>query len=136
MDNVISSSTSTIVRQLRWLGLALDEPHYTAIAEQQLANVVPHISSYGSAYANWATQLLDEVSGSLEVVLTGPGWQNLRRELDQHYVPNKMISGGTKGSLPLLAGRIGKDRKSTVCSKQTIIQPEEAAAELMQLNKS
>src|SRR5690606_28412202 len=57
MDNVISSSASTIARQLRWLGLAFDEPRYTAIANQQLANVVPHMSSYGSAYANWATQL-------------------------------------------------------------------------------
>src|SRR5690606_7924746 len=91
MDNVISSSTSTMARQLRWLGLAFDEPRYTAIADQQLANVVPHIATYGSAYANWATLLLDEVNGSLELVLTGPGWQALRRDLDQHYVPNKMI---------------------------------------------
>ncbi len=133
MDNVISSSTSTIARQLRWLGLAFDEPRYTAIAEQQLANVVPHIASYGSAYANWATQLLDEVSGSLEVVLTGPEWQTLRRELDRHYVPNKMILGGTKGSLPLLAGRISDVTRAYVCRNKTCSLPVEQADELLQL---
>jgi len=133
MDNVISSSTSTIVRQLRWLGLAFDEPNYTAIADQQLANVVPHIAPYGSAYANWATQLLDEVTGNLEVVLTGPEWLRLRRELDQHYVPNKMILGGTKGTLPLLAGRINDVTRAYVCRNKTCSLPVEQVDELMQL---
>jgi len=133
MDNVISSSTSTIARQLRWLGLAFDEPRYTEIAAQQLANVGPHIAQYGSAYANWATQLLDEVNGSLEVVLTGPGWQTLRRELDRHYVPNKMTLGGTKGSLPLLAGRIGDVTQAYVCRNKTCSLPVTGGDELMQL---
>ncbi|MGV3764014.1 thioredoxin domain-containing protein [Parapedobacter sp.] len=133
MDNVISSSTSTIARQLRWLGLAFDEPDYTAIAEQQLAKVVPHIAPYGSAYANWATHLLDEVSGSLEVVLTGPECQTLRRELDRHYVPGKMILGGTKGSLPLLAGRMGEVTRAYVCRNKTCSMPITKADELVQL---
>src|SRR5690606_15100887 len=133
MDNVISSSASTIARQLRWLGLAFDEPQYTKIAAQQLANVVPYIAQYGSAYANWATQLLDEVNGSLEVVLTGPEWQALRHELDRHYVPNKMTLGGTKGSLPLLAGRIGDVTRAYVCRNKTCSMPVAEASELMQL---
>lgn len=133
MDNVTSSSTSTMARQLRWLGLAFDEPSYTLIADQQLANVVPHIASYGSAYANWAIQLLDEVSGSLEIVLTGPGWLEMRNELDTLYVPNKMISGGTKGTLPLLAGRISDTTRAYVCRNKTCSLPVEQADELLQL---
>ena len=133
MDNVTSSSTSTIARQLRWLGLALDNSSYTAIASQQLANVVPHMAAYGSAYANWASLLLDEVNGSLEVVLTGPKWQEWRRELDRHYVPNKMILGGTEGSLPLLVGRIGDVTRAYVCRNKTCSLPVEQADEFMQL---
>ncbi|MFB2120580.1 MULTISPECIES: thioredoxin domain-containing protein [Parapedobacter] len=133
MDNVISSSTSTIARQLRWLGLAFDEPRYTNIANQQLANVVPHIGAYGSAYANWAAQLLEEVGGSLEIVLTGPEWLGFRRELDRHYVPNKMILGGTKGGLPLLAGRISDVTRAYVCRNKTCSLPVEQADELLQL---
>lgn len=135
-DNVISSSSSTMTRQLRWLGLAFDEPLYTAIADQQLANVAPHIASYGSAYANWAIQLLDEVIGSLEIVLTGHGWRTLRRELDRHYVPNKMILGGTKGSLPLLAGRISPVTRAYVCRNRTCSLPVEQADGLLQLIKN
>ena len=133
MDNVISSSTSTMSRQLRWLGLAFDETRYTAIADQQLANVVPHIAAYGGAYANWATLLLDEVHGNLQVVVTGPGWPEWRQELDRHYVPSKMVLGGTKGALPLLTGRIGDITRAYVCRNKTCGLPINQADELLQL---
>ncbi|GGG76564.1 thioredoxin [Parapedobacter pyrenivorans] len=133
MDNVIPSSTSTIVRQLYRLGLIFDERRYLEIARQLLANVVPHISSYGSAYSNWAIQLLEEVYGSFEIMLTGPGWQAMRKELDIHYLPNKMILGGTKGSLPLLAGRIGNATRAYVCRNKTCSLPVEHTDELLQL---
>ena len=91
------------------------------------------MAAYGGAYANWATQLLETVNGSLEIVLTGPDWRSLRNELDKHYVPNKMILGGTKGSLPLLAGRISDTTRAYVCRNKTCSLPVEQADELLQL---
>ena len=133
MDNVISSSSSTMARQLRWLGLAFDDTRYTAIADQQLANVVPHMAAYGGAYANWAAMLLDEVDGNLQVVLTGPRWPALRRGLDKHYVPGKMVLGGVKGTLPLLEGRVSDATRAYVCRHRTCGLPVEQVDELMQL---
>lgn len=133
MDNVIPSSTSTIVRQLYRLGLVFDEQRYLDIGMQLLANVAPNITPYGSAYSNWAIQLLEEVHGSFEIMLTGPGWEAMRKELDRHYLPNKMILGGTKGSIPLLAGRIGNVTNAYVCRDKTCSLPVAHIDELLQL---
>lgn len=133
MDNVIPSSNSTIVRQLHRLGLLFDETRYTSIGAQVLANVVPQIDSYGSAYSNWAIQLLDTVFSLNEVVLTGPDWLALRKELDKYYVPNKITLGGTKGTLPLLAGRVGSDTQAYVCRNKACSLPVATAAELLKL---
>jgi len=133
MDNVIPSSNSTIVRQLHRLGLLFDEPRYTEIGTQVLANVMPQIRTYGSAYSNWAIQVLEMVYPLNEVVLTGPGWSDFRKELDLHYVPNKITLGGTKGSLPLLAGRVGDRTQAYVCRNKACSLPVATTAELMKL---
>ncbi|MGK6351974.1 thioredoxin domain-containing protein [Parapedobacter sp. DT-150] len=133
MDNVIPSATSTIVRQLYRLGSLFDHQPYRAIGSQVLANVVPQMAAYGSAYSNWAMQLLEEVYGCVEIVLTGPEWPAMRRELDKHYLPNKMILGGTKGKLPLLAGRIGDTTKAYVCRNKTCSLPVTHVEELLEL---
>src|SRR5690606_3370749 len=133
MDNVIPSATSAIVRQLHRLGLIFDEQRYLDISKQMLANVAPHMAAYGSGYSNWAIQLLEEVYGSNEIVLSGPDWQLMRKELDCHYIPNKMLVGGTKGTLPLLAGRISDKTQAYVCWNKTCSLPVEDVDKLLTL---
>lgn len=133
MDNVIPSSTSTMVRQLYRLGLLFDEQRYVAIASQTLANVVPQMAAYGSAYSNWAIQLLEEVYGCPEIALTGPDWLDMRKALDRHYIPSKIVLGGTKGSLPLLAGRVSDVTRAYVCRNRTCSLPVTQIDELLQL---
>lgn len=124
MDNVIPASSSTMVRQLKRLGLLFDDENYTAIADQLLANVFPQIKTYGSAYSNWAILLLEEIYGINEIALTGEGALAFREELDQHYIPNKIVLGGTEESLPLLENRIGKETKAYLCKNKTCSLPQ------------
>src|SRR5690606_4844068 len=133
MDNVIPSSTSGIVRSLSRLGLIFDEQRYSDIASQALANVVPQMAAYGSAYSNWAIQLLEEVFGCYQVVMTGVGWHAFRTALDAEYIPNKLILGGTKGDLPLLTGRVGDTTRAYVCRGKTCGLPVENSEALLQL---
>jgi len=133
MDNVVPSSTSSIVRSLNRIGLIFDEPKYIELASQALANVVPQMASYGSAYSNWAIQLLEEVFGCYEIVITGPEWQSLRSALDRVYIPNKLILGGTKDNLPLLSGKVGHTTKAYVCRDNTCSLPVTHIEELLQL---
>ena len=133
MDNVIPSSSSAIIRQLFRLGLVFDKQQYREIASQLLANVAPQLASYGSAYSNWANQLLEEVHGCHEIALTGPDWLAMRKQLDKYYIPNKLLLGGTKGTLPLLAERIGETTRAYVCKNKTCSLPVDNTAELLQL---
>lgn len=134
MDNVIPGSSSTIVRQLYKLGLLFDNENYTAIADQVFANVFPYIKTYGSGYSNWAIQLLELVYGTNEIALTGTESLHWRRELDkQTYIPNKIILGGTKSTLPLLQNRQDVQSKAYLCINKTCSIPQGSIADLIEL---
>lgn len=134
MDNVIPGSSSTIVRQLYKLGLLFDIEDYTAIADQVFANVFPHIKTYGSAYSNWAIQLLEHVYGTNEIALTGPDAHKWRKQLESStYIPNKIILGGTKSQLPLLVNRQDMQSKAYLCKNKTCSLPLTSITQLIAL---
>ncbi|MGB4775627.1 MAG: thioredoxin domain-containing protein [Daejeonella sp.] len=123
MDNVIPASNSVMANNLFKLGHLFDEDDYLEIASQQLRNVYPHIKSYGSGYSNWAALLLNEVFGVFEIAITGPEAEDKRRELEKHYIPNKIILGGSSGSLPLLQDKLSTETKIFVCQNRTCRLP-------------
>jgi uncharacterized protein YyaL (SSP411 family) len=136
MDNVIPASSSIFVRQLYKLGVIFDEENYTAIADQVFANVFPHIKSYGSAYSNWAIQLLEHIYGLNEIALTGEKATEWRKELDSKvYIPNKITLGGTKSVLPLLKDKAGLESKAYLCRNKTCSLPQPSIAQLIELIK-
>lgn len=136
MDNVIPASSSTMVRQLYKLGLLLDNDDFTAIADQVFANVFPYIKSYGSAYSNWAIQLLVHHYGTNEIALTGKNALAWRKELDtKKYIPLKIYLGGTKSTLPLLINKEQLESKAYLCRNKTCSLPQPSITHLLELIK-
>jgi uncharacterized protein YyaL (SSP411 family) len=133
MDNVIPASSSTIVRDLYKLGLLFDNSRYTEIADCVFANVFPHIKSYGSAYSNWAIQLLDLHFGVWEIAITGDDGLKWREELDKYYIPNKITLGGTNSKLPLLEHKDGAVLKAYLCQDKTCSLPQPSIANIIEL---
>jgi uncharacterized protein YyaL (SSP411 family) len=131
MDGVISSSNSVMARNLKKLGLLFEDERYNAIAAQQLSNIFPMIAKYGSSYANWATMLMEEVFGLNEIAITGSGASALRKELEQSYIPDKIILGGIEENLPLLQGRVGELTRIYICKNKTCGLPVDNAAEAL-----
>ncbi len=129
MDNVIPSSNSVMARNLKKLGLFFDHPEYLELSAQLLRNVEKSMASYGSSFSNWAMLLLDEVFGVYEVVVTGEASEDKRKAFEKKYVPNKIILGGTKGSLPLLQDKIGSKNSIFVCKDKTCQLPVNEVAE-------
>jgi uncharacterized protein YyaL (SSP411 family) len=119
MDGVISSSNSVMARNLKKLSLLLGNAQYEAIAAQLLRNVMPYMAKYGSSYANWALLLLEEIEGIYEVAVTGSGADALRREVEQTYVPNKIMLGGNQENLPLLQNRVSEQSRIFICKDKT-----------------
>jgi uncharacterized protein YyaL (SSP411 family) len=119
MDGVIPASNSVMARNLKKLGLFFDNEGYAEVSAQLLRNIVPHLAKYSTAYSNWTMLLLEEVFGTYEVAITGNNAETMRNEIEQNYIPNKIILGGTDGSLPLLQEKFGNDTRIFVCRDKT-----------------
>lgn len=132
MDNVIPSSNSVMSQNLQKLGLLFDEPHYTEKASAMLAAVEPQIKTYGSAYSNWAVQLLDEVFGINEIAITGEDVLRLKQEFNRVYIPNKIFLGGTNTGLPLLKDKQSMQTKIYICQNKTCQLPVTTVDEALQ----
>ena len=119
MDNVTPASNSVLARVLKKLGILFDNEEYHVFSAQMMRNILPHIAKYGSAYSNWCMLLLDEVFGVYEVAITGEDCEKMRAEMEKSYIPNKIMLGGKKGSLPLLQNRFGPATQIFVCKDKT-----------------
>ncbi|WP_426589203.1 thioredoxin domain-containing protein [Mucilaginibacter sp. R-33] len=119
MDGVIPASNSVMARVLKKLGLLFDNESYIEVSAQLLRNVMPQLAKYGSAYSNWVMLLLDEVFGINEIAITGAGAETFRKEMENNYIPNKIMLGGNTGSLPLLQDKFGASTQIFICIDKT-----------------
>lgn len=130
MDNVIPSSNSAMAHNLFKLGHLFDDSSYQEKSAQMLRNVHPHIKTYGSGYSNWASLLLNHIFGIYEIAITGVDADLRRGELEKFYIPNKILLGGTTGTLPLLQDKWDTETKIYVCQNRTCSLP------VMQVNEA
>jgi len=135
MDSVTPASNSVMARNLKKLSLFFDDEAYHQLSAKLLNNIFPQIERYPSAYSNWMMLMLEEVFGTLEVAITGENYEPLRLEMEKNYVPNKIILGGKKGSLPLLQDKFGTDTQIFICKDKTCGLPSRSISEaLNQIN--
>ncbi|WPU92327.1 thioredoxin domain-containing protein [Mucilaginibacter sabulilitoris] len=134
MDGVTPASNSVMARNLKKLGLLFDEERYAAVSAQLLRNIMPQLAKYSTAYSNWTILLLEEVFGTYEIAITGTEAETMRKEMENNYIPNKIMLGGTKGSLPLLQDKFGMSTQIFVCKDKTCGLPaNNTAAALKQM---
>jgi uncharacterized protein YyaL (SSP411 family) len=131
MDSVTPSSNSVMAHNLKKLGLLFDEASYTEISAQLLRNVVPQIAKYGSSYSNWAMLLMDEIYGVNEIAVTGQDAEEVRIGIEKNYIPNKIMLGGKKGSLPLLLDKFAATTRIFICKDKTCGLPAENIGEAL-----
>jgi len=125
MDSVIPASNSVMANNLKKLGLLFDNEDYIEISAQLLRNVVGQIAKYGSSYSNWCSLLLNEIFGINEVAIVGDQAEELRIEMEKNYIPNKILLGGKKGSLPLLQDKFTAITRIFICKDKTCGLPSE-----------
>ncbi len=117
-DNVIPSSNSAMANNLFKLGHFFNEESYISKSSQMLKNVQPFMKSYGSGYSNWGILLMNEVFGIYEIAITGDHPEELRSQLEQNYIPNKIMLGGNLGTLPLLQGKQAENNRIFICKNR------------------
>ncbi|MCF6297478.1 MAG: glycoside hydrolase family 127 protein, partial [Flavobacteriaceae bacterium] len=102
-DGVIPSSNSIMANNLFKLGHYFGNNTYIKTAKQMLHNVKTKIIQYGSHSSNWAILYANLLGDFYEIAIVGKNAKEKLKELNQNYIPNKLIVGSTKESnLPLL----------------------------------
>jgi len=105
-DNVIPASNSIMAKNLFKLSHYFDNETYHNTATTMLHNINPEIASYPSGFSNWLDLMLNYTNNYYEVAIVGDKALDKIQELNQSYIPNKLIVGSTNdNTLPLLENR-------------------------------
>jgi len=131
MDSVIPSSNSSMANNLFRLGHLFQDEGYLTQSAEMLRTVFPSIRTYGSAYSNWGILLMNEVFGVYEIAITGSDSEKLRAELENNFIPNKILLGGSAGTLPLLQDKFVGETKIFVCKNRTCRLPVTTVSEAL-----
>lgn len=125
-DNVIPSSNSAMAINLYNLGRFFCKDEWIARAGTMAHNVQKDAITGGPYYANWDILMLMLSYSPHEVVITGDDREEKRKELDRHYLPGLIISGGSEdSSLPLLKDKPASGKTLIyVCRNKTCKMPE------------
>lgn len=102
-DNVIPSSNSIMANNLFLLGHYFSNKNYTQTAKIMLNNVKASAMSYGGSAANWLLLYCNYLTEFYEIAVVGENAVHKVQEINEKFIPNKLIVGSTKASnLPLL----------------------------------
>ncbi len=131
-DNVIPASNSAMARNMYKLGLFLYKDDWTELAESMLSRTKKIIVTEPTYLSNWACLFADKSVPTAEIAISGKESLQKRKELDQPYLPNKILAGAVEAStLPILEGREPMDDKTFiyVCFDKTCQRPVENTEE-------
>jgi len=136
MDNVVPASNSSIAKGLFLLGEIFNDNDYTQKSNQLLKNIEPQIPSYLSGYSNWGLLLLHQIHPFYEIAIVGKDAHEKRKEINQKFIPNKLIIGSLgESKLPLLEMKLVNGKTMLyVCYNKACQKPVEKVSEaLMQI---
>jgi len=129
-DNVIPASNSIMARNLFYLGQYFDKTKYLEISKKMLHTVRDTMAKHGSNYSNWGILLLNLTQPYFEVAITGKNYLGLLNDIEQFYIPNKLLVGGeSSGDLPLLKGKFTNESLIYVCVDKACQRPVKNASE-------
>ena len=105
-DNVIPSSNSMMAKNLFKLSHYFDNKAFDTTAAAMLHTLQKEISTYPGSYSNWLDLMLNYTRPFYEIAIVGEEATSKLIELQQSYIPNKLITGSTTESdMPLLENR-------------------------------
>ncbi len=109
-DNVIPASNSIMAKNLFKLSHYFDNESYANTAKTMLNNVSAEMESYPSSFSNWLDLMLNYTNDYYEVAIAGTEAFNKIQELNETYIPNKILAATEiENEMPLLLNRFNDD---------------------------
>jgi uncharacterized protein len=131
-DNVIPSSNAVMATVLYRQGLLLYKDDWTHTAEGMLARMKRVLLTDPAYLTAWASLYHQVAKGNAEIILTGPKYKELRKEIDKKYFPTKILAGSEfLSSIPSLEGRV-KTGENWIyyCQNKTCQMPVKSVEEM------
>ena len=134
-DNVIPASNSEMAKNLFLLGHYFQREDFMVMAKEMATHVKETALQSGAYYANWDILMAWLAVEPAEITIVGEDCQELRKELMKHYLPNVILSGGTKKTKSaLLEGKyIDGQTAIYVCRNKVCQKPVFTVKEAIQL---
>ncbi|WP_339647523.1 thioredoxin domain-containing protein [uncultured Salegentibacter sp.] len=105
-DNVMPASNSVMATNLFKLSKITGNRDYNNLAEKMLKTVQPQIETQPQSYANWLNLMLNFTETYYEVGITGKNALEIRKKLQQEYLPHTVFAGSTgESEVALLKSR-------------------------------
>jgi len=138
-DNVIPASNSSLARNLYHLGKLLGNDDWIEHGRKTASRFKKAFLTDPSYLSNWGCLITSLMSPTAEIVISGKDSIQIRKDIDRHYFPNKIICGSVSAStLPLLIDRKPKEDETNIylCFDKTCQLPTTSVTELVeQLNR-
>lgn len=110
-DNVIPASNSIMAKNLFKLQHYFDNKTFEKTAITMLNNVKPEMLEYPTAFSNWFDLMLNYTNPFYEVAIAGTEAKEKGSEVNEYYIPNKLIAGSASDSnMPLLENRFNPEK--------------------------
>ena len=125
-DNVIPASNSMMATNLYNLGIILGRNDFIEISNLMLAKMKRIVLSDAQWVTQWACLATQHATPIAEIAIVGDNLLNIRAEIDNQYLPNKVFVGTKDTSeLPLLQNRKAINDETTiyVCFDKTCQLP-------------
>jgi len=134
-DNVIPSSNSIMANNLFKLSLYFDNKKYFNSSQQMINNIKDQIELYPSGFSNWMNLILNINKNFYEIAIVGDNAIKKVKELNENYLPNKIIIGSLESNpLPLLKNRfVEGETYIYVCVNKACKMPVKTVKEALEL---
>jgi uncharacterized protein YyaL (SSP411 family) len=125
-----------MAQNLHRLSIYFDMPGWGEIARKTTGALENAIVRYPISFSCWASLVLEIVTGTCELAITGDNPEELFNDVISQYIPNKVImkSGKMEGPFPLLNGKAtGPVPLIFLCRNYTCQQPVNSVQSLVEL---
>ena len=136
-DNVIPSSNSIMTWNLVHLGTHFYDEEMIKLGKSILAQVSDLIVQEPEYMSNWGTLALELSNSFAEVVIVGDEFESLGKDLNQNFIPNKILTGSVMektAKSPLFEFKSAVDGKTTVyvCYDKACKRPVQTISEAIE----
>lgn len=135
-DGALPSGNAVMAQNLHRLSIYFDMPGWGEIARKTTGALENAIVRYPMSFSCWASLVLEIVTGTCELAITGDNPEELFNDVISQYIPNKVImkSGKMEGPFPLLNGKAtGPVPLIFLCRNYTCQQPVNSVQSLVEL---